>query len=216
MRRTGVRAGVRSLVVLVVCCAVGLVGSPAVVLGEGTPSSGGSGASMLFGGSLVVPGGLEEGQQAQVVEEARWSSPEAVEAREASETSYEGLGAEAAARLAQRAFPTTIGSPAGGPPQLPGGQTIVGYPADNVAQVDLGKGRHGVIESTAPIAVESSLGRRVPVDLGLSNMGNAFEPATPVVRVRIPKRLGEGVQLADTGVSLTPVDMSGGALGGNL
>jgi hypothetical protein len=38
-----------------------------------------------------------------------------------------------------------------------------------------------------------SSGERVPVDLGLRDVRGAFEPVTPVVGVRIPKRLGEGV-----------------------
>jgi hypothetical protein len=45
-------------------------------------------------------------------------------------------------------------------------------------------------------------------------VGGAFEPKTPVVRVRIPKQLREGVQLAGSGVSVTPVNAQGTALGG--
>ena len=72
-----------------------------------------------------------------------------------------------------------------------------------------------MIESTGPIAVETSAGHRVPVDLSLNDVGKAFEPTTSAVGVRIPKQLGEGVQLSGSGVSLMPVTEQGSALGGS-
>jgi streptogramin lyase len=150
-------------------------------------------------------------------EETKRLSPEAVAARIASTTAYEGLSAEQAAKLGKELFPGLIDHPAGGPPQLPTGQTITGYLTNNAAQVDLGGGKHAVIESTAPIAVESpSPGQRVPVNLEPVEVGSGFQPATPVVGLQIPQRLGEGVRLPGVGVSLTPVDgPTGSPLGGS-
>jgi RHS repeat-associated protein len=48
----------------------------------------------------------------------------------------------------------------------------------------------------------------------LKDVGGAFEPGVADVGVRIPKDLGDGVQLSGSGVSLTPVDGSGSALRG--
>lgn len=90
----------------------------------------------------------------------------------------------------------------------------MGYPTDSAVQVDLGEGKRGVVESLAPMAVESAPGQRIPVDLSLIDMGGWFEPRTPVVGTRIPKQLSAGVALGGTGVSVTPVDGSGTALDG--
>jgi hypothetical protein len=94
------------------------------------------------------------------------------------------------------------------------GQSISGYLSDHAADVDLGRGKHGVIESMEPIAVESSPGHRVPMNLALVEAGGVFESKRPVVGVRIPKRLQEGVSIAGTGVSLAPVSASGATVGG--
>jgi hypothetical protein len=198
------------------CLACALVG---LALGAGSASAeestglGGTGSSPLES-PLVVPEAqaLLGGESVSDVEEARRMSPEAVAARTASATAYEGLSAEQAAKQAEESFPGLIDHAAGGPPQLPAGQTITGYLSDDAAQVDLGGGRHAMIESTAPIAVESaSSGQRVPVNLDPVEAGGGFQPAAPVVGVQIPKRLAEGVRLRDTGVSLTPVEGSSGS-----
>jgi hypothetical protein len=84
-----------------------------------------------------------------------------------------------------------------------------------VALVELPNGKQGVVASMTPIAVEVGSGGRIPVDLALSQAGNVFEPAASAVGVRIPRRLGAGVQLADNGVSLTPVSETGAPLGGS-
>ena len=165
--------------------------------------------------SLVTQGSPAEGEERQAQEEANRNNPEAVAAREASHTEFEGLDTEHAAKVAGEAFPAVVDTLAGGPPKLPAGQSIVGYSTDNAAQVDLPEGKHAVIESMAPIALETSGGGHVPVDLGLSATGGAFEPKTPVIGVRIPKQLSSGVSLGSTGVSLTPVDERGVALGGS-
>jgi streptogramin lyase len=197
----------------VACSLVGLAVYVPSAFAEGSPGLGGTGSSPLES-PLVVPEAqaLLGGESVSDVEEARRLSPEAVAARIASATAYEGLSAEQAAKQAEESFPGLIDHPAGGPPQLPAGQTITGYLSDDVAQVDLGGGRHAVIESTAPIAVEtSSSGQRVAVNLAPVEAGGGFQPATPVVGVQIPKRLAEGVRLRGTGVSLTPVEGSSGS-----
>lgn len=206
------------------CLACALVG---LALGAGYAGAASAEESTVLGGigssplesPLVVPEAqaLLGGESVSDVEEARRLSPEAVAARIASATAYEGLSAEQAAKQAEESFPGLIDHPAGGPPQLPAGQTITGYLSDDAAQVDLGGGRHAVIESMEPIDVESSSsGQRVPVNLGPVEAGGGFQPATPFVGVQIPKRLGEGVRLPGVGVSLTPVDGSSDSpLGGS-
>jgi hypothetical protein len=204
----------RSLVVCLVCLTGLAAGSPAA-FGEGSPSAEGTGASFSLAGPLVIPESPVEAEQLQAEREAKLASPEAVAAREASRTKFEGLTTQQAAKVASESFPAVIDEPAGGPPKLPAGQSIGSYLTDDAAQVELGEGKHGLIEAVAPIAIETSPGQRVPVDLSLSAVGGGFEPKTPVVGVRIPKQLGEGVQLAGSGLSLTPVNAQGAALSGS-
>ncbi len=199
------------VVLMSVCLAV----APGVAAAEDASVSPTSG--LLSGDPLV----LAEGQQfvgggsAREAEEVKRSSPEAVVARKESQTKYEHLSASEAAGVAKELFPALVSEAEGGPPKLPAGQTITGYPADDAAQVDLGDGKRGVIGSTVPIAVEASPGQHSPIDLSLAESGGVFEPVTPFVGVQIPKQLGEGVRMANSGVSLTPVDGQGVALGGS-
>ncbi|HEY5342469.1 MAG TPA: hypothetical protein VIJ66_02300, partial [Solirubrobacteraceae bacterium] len=182
-----------------------------------SPSSGdGTGASSMLGGSLVVPEAqpLEEGEGLRAQEEARRHSPEAVVAREESQLKYSGLNSGEAGKVTREVFPSLVNEPAGGPPALPAGESISRFPAVNVAQVDGGSGKHSVIESTEPMAVQSTHGM-VPVDLGLTEEGGTFKPKMPLVDVQIPKQLSHGVSLANTGVSLVPVDEHGSPLDGS-
>ncbi len=151
----------------------------------------------------------------QAAEAAKQANPEAVTTREESRTKFENLNSEQALSLASEAFPEMIDDPAGGPPSLPEGQHATGFPSDYAMSVSLPEGKHGVVASTVPIAVETSPGQRVPVNLSLAEAGSAFEPKTPAVGVRIPKRLEDGVSLGSTGVSLTPVDAAGSPLSGS-
>lgn len=216
MRGVGMRTGTRSLMVLLACCVVGLVISPAGASGEGSSSTGSDSSLSLAGSPLVVGGvqSLDEGQQALNAEEAQRSNPGAVAEREASRTKFEGLDTGQATNLASAAFPGVIDHPAGGPPPLTAGVRSLGFEAANVEQVKTGSGDVGVMQSTVPMATKTSSGAYVPVDLDLHGAGGGFEAANPLVSVRIPKHLGEGVQLPGVGVSLTPVDGQGTPLGG--
>jgi YD repeat-containing protein len=136
-------------------------------------------------------------------------------ARAVSQTAYARFDAGQARKVAAEVFPALVGEPAGGPPKLPSGETIVDYPADNVAQVAVGGQKTGVIESLAPIALETSPGHHSPIDLHLREGPGGFQEVFPAVDVRIPRQLSDGVALGRTGVSLVPVDGHGAALGGS-
>ena len=215
MRGVGIRMRAWLLVVLVACCVVGLVGSPAVVFGEGLSVGSGTGASSPLVGSLVVPGGLEEGQQAQDVEEARRSNPEAVAERESSRTEFEGLDGEQATNLAFKAFPDVMDHPAGGLPSLAAGVRSLGFEAANVEQVQTDSGDVGVVQLTVPMAVASGGGHWAAVNLALREGSGGFEAQNPLVPVRLPKHLAEGARNLVTGVSLTPMGEDGAPLGGS-
>jgi hypothetical protein len=109
-----------------------------VAFADGFLSSDGSAASPLES-PLVVPevNQLLGGQPAREAEEARQASPEATVEREESQTKYEGLDTEEAAKLAEQVFPGVMQDPDGGLPPLPEGASMVGYAGNDAAQLEL-------------------------------------------------------------------------------
>jgi DNA-binding beta-propeller fold protein YncE len=173
-------------------------------------------SSSLGSGLLVSPFQPSvEGGQAGVQGPAKSMSPAAVKTREESRTKFEHLGATRAAQVAREVFPAAIERPAGGPPSLPTGQRVVGYVSPNVARLALPGGKRAVVESTQPMALETSSRQLEPVDLSLTEADGMFVSVRPVVGVLIPQRLSDGVELPETGVSLTPVDAQGAPVGGS-
>ncbi len=157
---------------------------------------------------------LVDGEGAAAGAGAAPETPEAKSLIGESSVKFANLDSEQAMAVAGEAFPEVVDRRLGGPPSLPAGQSIAAYPDDFAAQVDLGGGMRGLVETLEPMAVETSPGERLPIDLGLSKAGDAFEPVRPAVGVVIPQRLGEGVQVPALGLSLTPVGAEGSPLGG--
>jgi YD repeat-containing protein len=207
-----VRRESRSLILCVACCFAGAVGSPALASASGTASKSPSHAKaaneQLREAALVVPGvqALDGAQQVQDQREAVRMNPQAAVKREDSQSEYEGLDGEEAAKLDEEAFPETITEPEGGPPELPPGEKITEFPSEDVASVSLGGGQHAVLESAEPMAVEASPGHLTPVNLELAPAEGGYHPTTPAVEVFLPKRLSDGAQLPTAGLSITPVD----------
>jgi RHS repeat-associated protein len=162
---------------------------------------------------LVVGGSPTEREQVAAQTASTLMSPEAVSVREESQTKYEGLNSEQAERVDAEAFPELVEHPDGGPPRLPEGEQIIGFPSDFAASLALPEGRHGAVESAAPMAVDTPSGR-VPVNLTPRQIGAGFEATTPPhgLHVMLGGRLGEGASLSDLGVTLTPVTEAGTSL----
>lgn len=141
-------------------------------------------------------------------------TPESVNQRAGSVNAYEGLSSSEALSLSNRAFPSVSGEVDGGPPSLPEGQRVVGFPTDFAMSVEGSNGGREVREGLEPVALEKTAGQRTPIELGLAESNGAFQPKSPLVPVGIPGRLGEGVTLPAAGVTVTPVDERGDALPG--
>jgi hypothetical protein len=190
------------LLACVVCGFLGLVLWSGVAHAEAALSDAGS----LSSNPLVIVGSPEEAGQVQAEREAVLASPEAVRARVESQSVYEGISATAAESVANEAFKGLVDEPDGGPPRLPAGERISGFPSDFAASLTFPGGGAGVLDSLVPLAVEDSPGHRTPVDLSVrESSGGGFEPVRPVVGVGMPARLGEGAVLSASGVSLRPV-----------
>jgi hypothetical protein len=201
-------------VTVAVCCL--LVGLYAALFSSASAETSPlSAAASPFTGGLVVVGSLVEREQVRASEEARLASPGRIAERELSRTLFEGLSAQQAEGVAADVFPSLIDEPTGGAPRLPAGAKSVGYPSANAEAVELPEEKHAVVESAAPIAMETSSGGEAPINLGLSEANGAFVPLASPVGVRIPQQLGAGIVLSGTGVSLAPVEASGSPVGGS-
>jgi RHS repeat-associated protein len=183
--------------------------------GASAAQGGRTGGLSVLSGTLVTPGSPAQGEQMNSQEAADRSNPAAMAEREASRTKFEGLSASQAATVVSESFPSRIDEQAAGPPVLAAGEQVAGYVGDHAARVVLPEGKRGVIESSRPIAVETGPGQWLPVDLSLSESAGSFAAARPSVGLVIPKRLQDGVSLAGSGVSLTPLSSSGMTVGGS-
>lgn len=183
--------------------------------GEMGVEAGEWGVEGLFSGSLVILGPSAEAELSEAANAVRLASPAAAIAREESATAYEGLSVAESASLAKRLLPKLMNDPNGGPPKLPEGVKRTGFPSDFTESFSLPNGKHGVIESTAPIANETSTGH-VPIDLDPRRVGGRFEASTPAAgtQVKAGGRLSEGVSLSELGITLTPVTDAGVPLEG--
>ncbi|HTB69982.1 MAG TPA: DUF6531 domain-containing protein [Solirubrobacteraceae bacterium] len=212
--------GARRLTVSLLCCVAGLVVPPATTLGASSSPEGSShsasavGTYSPLGAPLVVPGSPTEGEQLQAGEEASRTTPEAAQLREDSESAYEDLSVQAGKALTASTDPGLVKDTVGGPPALPEGERIVGFPTDFAMSVNGEDGSREVRETLEPVALEVAPGRHVPIDLNLSEVNGTFEPKSALAPVRIPKHLGEGAALSEAGVSLTPTDEYGSPLPG--
>ncbi len=215
----------RLAVVLMACCAAGaliwLVWPAGGVPVNGAKSASTAGGSQskdaLSLGSFVVPGmqEIDGDQQALDAERARRASPGAFVARERSRTEFAHLGAAQAARVAREVFPALIEKRDGGMPALSAGEKLRRFSAENVAQISLPDHERGVVESIEPMAIRTASGQFEPIDLALKDEGSSFTPTASQVAVQISKHLGGGVRAPGSGVSLTPADGKGEALGGS-
>ncbi len=158
---------------------------------------------------------LQEGAGERAAVEVVRTNPEAIAAREASQTRFEGENPAQAAQTLREAFPGVTAEQDGGPPPLVEGVRSLGFEGATVEQVETGSGEVGVMQSTVPIAVASAAGHWAAVNLSLRETGGGFEAENPLVAVSIPKHLAEGAQITGVGLSLTPVDEHGVPLGGS-
>lgn len=84
------------------------------------------------------------------------------------------------------------------------------YLGDFAARLDLGNGNHAVVDSLLPLRTSVG-GSRRPVDLALRDEASHLTPTAPLVPVRFPKRLSDGIELPDIGVAFSPTHTSAGA-----
>lgn len=130
-------------------------------------------------------------------------TPDEVAARLASRTAHANLERAAVAALV-RSRKTPMGSLAAFRAlTLEPGQTVKRFIGMSAAQVDLGNGRGVVVATDVPMRTADAKGEMRVVDDGLSAAANGFQPKNPLVAVRFPRTLKDGMALPDDHVSIS-------------
>ena len=153
--------------------------------------------------SLAVVGLAGESAEAQRAESARGGSSAAD--REASRRAWRGLGRDGAWQALERHFPARAARRAWTP--LAGiSQERVRYLSDRVARIDFGPGERKQLAQSfgVPLRDRDRAGRRAPVSPELREAPGGFESVNPVVDVRYPSRLEEGIEFVEAGVTVAP------------
>ena len=123
----------------------------------------------------------------------------------AAELPHVDLEGDEAADLLTSVFSEPLETPAGIYDDL----DVNKFLSDHVAVVpggDLGDGP-GLLESLLPLRVEDEDGEKEVVDLDLERREGALQPVNPLVDLELPDRLGDGINLPEIGVTVTPTEI---------
>ena len=118
----------------------------------------------------------------------------------ASTFEMEGIGREEAEEVIEGVF----GDALEGPAQFLDELEIDAFRSDYVAVVapPSPASSPGLISSVLPLRTENQSGEKELVDLGLENSGDYLVPDNPLVDLRIPTDLGDGIVMPDSGVRI--------------
>jgi len=129
------------------------------------------------------------------------ASPEARAQRRQSQTAFEGLEADEVLALLRREFSTELLPSVPDAETLLGGDRLVSFSSDFVAQIDgVGDRPDRLIESMVPLRPPG--GSQVPVDLDIERAGDDFAPGAGLVDLQIGDQLGDGIELGPLHVTL--------------
>jgi YD repeat-containing protein len=169
-----------------------------------------------FPSTLAIEGVPTQPELEVAGEEAAYLNPEALAEREASASEYEGLNATQAAEVDHGAFANVLDRPDGGPPRLPAGQRILDFVNPYTAQIAYGdeSAYQGLVESMAPMAVETAPGQWSSLDLAPQDNGQSYRAERALVAAELPKNISDGAHLSGIGLSIAPVDATGASLSG--
>lgn len=138
-------------------------------------------------------------------ERQRRASPEARQERLESRTAHRGLSDGEARELAKRKFARFMLAPVYRGPRLQRGERIVRHLDDSTAVVARdGEEQRGLLQSQVPLLASTEEGGKAPVDLGLVETSEGFEPRNSPARVVLGRRAGAGVRFARAGFGLRP------------
>jgi RHS repeat-associated protein len=79
--------------------------------------------------------------------------------------------------------------------------------SEDTAVVESGEATGGIsgndlLVASFPLRAENEEGIKAPIDLGLEHEASTIKPANPLAEVEIPKELGKGISLPETGIGI--------------
>lgn len=156
------------------------------------------------------------------VEDTSWSGPSLEEVRSglssdahhvllpvpdalaAEALPHEDLTRDEANELLEEVFGTVLPTES----VLPEGLEVVEFYSDTVALVTNAEGgeQSALVESTVPLRNSDPSGDQAPVDLALQPHENELRPTNPLVDVRLPGQLGDGLSLPEENIRISLPD----------
>lgn len=113
------------------------------------------------------------------------------------------MGAVDALHVVDAAFPSVLGSPAPSLLGLQEGQRVLSYAKDNTSAVLADSdGHQSLVDSILPLRTDDGSGTPTPVDLGLTDTANGFAPRNPLIPMRIPDHLSDGISRGTGGLRI--------------
>lgn len=152
---------------------------------------------------------MRQAQQRQakvLAAKRRWlRSHRARTERRRSQQRFRQLNGRAAVAAARQEFPQWVEQPAWSPPTLREGERVTGYVGDSAMVLKRRGERVGAVTvSPTPVVTTEKDGSKRPVDLALEQTEGGFQPRNPLVSMRLPARLSDGVTFPGPGLTLLP------------
>jgi parallel beta-helix repeat protein len=144
-----------------------------------------------------------EQAQDQIAEAEAYRNSSAGRAERAdSRDDFDHQADDQALATARAEFPGLVSSPPLEWPPLGEGQQIDRYLSPHSAVVDLPGARSAVLQSDLPLRGETPGGDSAPLDMGLTDQGDSFEPKSTTTAVELPKSSDDEVRFPDQGLGL--------------
>jgi tripartite motif-containing protein 71 len=169
---------------------------------EEAPSPSGLPSDALFSAELDR---TYEAYKAELAErEAELRTPEMVAEREQSKRAYENLSPAEAEELIQQLFGDVLEDLNDDPARFLSDAEI-----EHVAEVDAAtvtsEGESQLFEAGVPVRAEEEDGELGKVDVSLEKTAEGWEPANPLVDVKVGEQVEEGIEVGEEGVTVTQV-----------
>jgi hypothetical protein len=183
-----------------VCALLVLGGVAAGALGAAANSD--EHADAVDSSSQAMRQAFERAQEQVAGAEAYRDSSAGRAERAHSDEAFTDQPDDQALATARKEFPGLVSSPPLQWPPLDKGQEIERYLSPHSAVVDVPGARSAVLESDLPLRGETPDGDRAPLDMGLTDQGDSFEPKSTAAAVQIPKSSDGHLRFPDQGLGL--------------
>ncbi len=210
----GITVGERGTVTSRVCCLVGFIillfASSAVPVfasdgadGQFTLEAPVESGPISPPGDLQVREGIEEAERKEAARLNELQMPALIDQREKSRDAFADLSDAAAQELLLESFAPQMATLNADPARyLSDVELLRTY--DQTAATVSDEGDGSLLEAGIPVRTEDSEGDLAKVDLSLEATDAGFEPANPLIELRIPQSADEAIEIGQEGLAISP------------